>query len=132
MLAAAQDARNRAYAPYSGFRVGAACVSANGDVFSGVNVENASFGLTMCAEMSAVAAAASAGAFDQIREIGLVAGDSVPPKPCGRCRQIIHEMAERAGHDIAIVCATADLERVKTLTISELLPDPFGPADLRA
>lgn len=124
LLAAARDASAAAYAPYSGFAVGAAVLADDGRIFSAANVENASYGLTSCAERNAVFAAVFAG----VRRVVAVAihtptADCVPP--CGACRQVINEF----GPD-AIVTSCCDGEAVTTWTLAELLPRAFGPHNL--
>jgi cytidine deaminase len=125
LLRAAAEARTRAYAPYSGFAVGAA-VLANGRVYSAVNVENSAFPLSVCAERNAVAAAVSDGARG-IDAIAVVGGDARPTAPCGGCRQVLAEFARA---DAPVVYATRSGERVST-TVGALLPDAFGAADLK-
>src|SRR3546814_5384827 len=99
LIDAARDAASRAYAPYSGFHVGAALLLKNGDVVTGANVENASYGLTLCAETAVIAKIANEGWIGELAEVAIVggrpAGDarpgSDPVTPCGRCRQILNE-----------------------------------------
>jgi len=136
LLAAAVAASAHAYAPYSGFAVGAAVQTADGRVFSAANMENASYGLSVCAELGALQAAASAGALGLITQIAIVGA----PKgqratgqivtPCGRCRQLILESAQLGAHDIVIHCADTELSVVSSFLISDLLPHAFGPANL--
>lgn len=122
LLAAARAARDRAYAPYSRFPVGAA-VLAGGSVFSGCNVENASFGLTICAERVAVFAAVAAG--HRRVEAVAVAGDPAgATAPCGACRQVLHEF----GPDMTVILNRAG--QPVTLPLSSLLPLAFGPNDV--
>lgn len=119
LLAAAKAAHDHAYAPYSGFRVGAALRADDGTVISGSNVENASFGLSRCAEQSAVQALATRGSrhFSQL----VVYTEADPPSsPCGACRQILFEFAPDA-----IVYLTNDNGRVEKVTVAELLPLGF-------
>jgi cytidine deaminase len=123
-LAAATDVRERAYAPYSRFRVGAAVVTATGQVFTGANVENASYGLTVCAERVAIWTGTAAGCFD-FRLVVVVTDTPQPVTPCGACRQVLAELAPRA----RVVMATLGGANQEA-TVQELLPGPFGAADL--
>ena len=138
LIAAARSAAKNAYAPYSGFGVGAAVLLDDGDIISGCNYENASYGLALCAETVALATVNVHGKLRQVREIavigGLIRGGVItgidPVRPCGRCRQVIHEAAQLSGHDIAIWCASAQGDDVEVHRISDLLPHAFGPRDL--
>lgn len=139
LIAAARAAAANAYAPYSGFHVGAALLLDNGDVVTGANVENASYGLTLCAETVAVAKLANMGAMARIRAVAIIGGrpDSDgallggdPVHPCGRCRQMLNEAAEVAKSDIAVHCASGDGKQSASYRLSELLPHSFGPKDL--
>lgn len=120
LVRAARGARRRAYAPYSRFRVGAA-VRAGGRIFEGANVENASYGLTLCAERAAVVAAALAGA-RRLEAVAVASGTSPPTPPCGMCLQTL---AELAGPGLPVVLLGARGGRVET-TLGELLPRAFG------
>jgi len=123
LLAAARAVRERAYCPHSGFAVGAAVRTVAGDVFTGVNVENASYGLTICAERSAVAAAVAAGMRPgQLAAVALVADADQPVTPCGACRQVI---AEFAAPDCRIVSGLVRGEAVRVWSLPELLPEGF-------
>lgn len=138
LIAAAREAASRAYAPYSGFHVGAALLLKNGDVVTGANVENASYGLTLCAETSAVAKIANEGWIGELAEVAIIGGrpdgdalvGSEAVHPCGRCRQILNEAAEMSKADIRIHCASGDGQKVQSYSLSELLPAAFGPKDL--
>jgi len=138
LIAAARDAASRAYAPYSGFHVGAALLLDNGDVVTGANVENASYGLTLCAETAAIAKIANEGWIDRLAAVAIIGGrpegdaliGSEPVHPCGRCRQILNEAAERSKTDIAVHCASGDGAAIRSYRLSELLPAAFGPKDL--
>ncbi len=123
LVAAAEAVRANAYAPYSGFAVGAAVVSADGRVFAGCNVENASYGLTVCAERHAVAAAVAAGARD-LRGLAVVTPVSPAASPCGACRQVLAEFGE-----MDVVLANPGGERERT-TLAALLPHAFGAGAL--
>ena len=125
LLRRARAVRERAYAPYSHFRVGAVLVTADGDAFEGVNVENASFRTTTCAEQAAVAAMVSAGVRGPVVAIAVVGDGNEPCTPCGACRQVIAEFGPEA-----VVYASGDAGRPLVKTISELLPHGFGPRRL--
>lgn len=125
LVAAARQARQHAYAPYSRFAVGAAVLMASGRVFAGANVENASFGLTMCAERVAIGAAVAAGE-REIRAVAVVTDAVSPTPPCGACRQVIQEL----GPGAVIVAQTERGDRC-TWTIGALLPSAFGSEQLR-
>lgn len=121
LLEAARQARANAYAPYSNFPVGAALLSADGRVFTGVNVENASYGLTSCAERTAMTKAVSEGV-RTFRAIAVVGPeDDVACPPCGSCRQILHEL----GPEMLVVTAGAGGRPLET-RLSDLLPAAFG------
>ena len=132
---AAQAMISRAYAPYSRFGVGAAVRSSSGAIHSGCNVENASYGLTMCAEVGALCRAAAEGDF-RIEAIAVAGGpldggrSARVVTPCGRCRQLIFEAAQVSGQDVPVLCCSAELDRIDVHRISFLLPEAFGPKDL--
>lgn len=123
MLAeAARKAANAAYAPYSGFRVGAAVLADDDRVFTGCNIENASYGLTNCAERTAVFKAVSDGA-RRLRAIAVAGGTDEPATPCGACRQVLAEFCD-AG--MPVRCVTLDGSSVRDFTLGELLPATFS------
>jgi cytidine deaminase len=138
LVAAARDAALNAHAPYSGFGVGAALLLEDGEIISGCNFENASYGLTLCAETVAIATANAQGKLRQIKEIAVIGGKLIdgritgvePVRPCGRCRQVINEAGGLSGTDIIVHCASADGSAVEHHKLSDLLPHAFGPADL--
>jgi len=119
LVRAAQEALTHAYAPYSGYRVGAA-VMAGHKIFKGANIENASYGLTICAERSAVVAAVSSGA-REIQGVAVAVENGVP-SPCGACRQVLREF----GSDFPVYLVGGD-KVVRETTLQRLLPDSFGP-----
>jgi cytidine deaminase len=120
VLATAWHAREAAYAPYSGFKVGAAVLAGSGRVYPGANVENASYGLTICAERAAICAAISAGE-RQILVVAVVSeADTVTP-PCGACRQVIWEF----GKDATVIAENRHGDR-REWQLVDLLPDAFG------
>ena len=121
LLDVARAVRARAYAPYSRFRVGAAVLDERGRIFAGCNVENASYGLTVCAERNAIAAAVAAGA-RQIRAIAIVTAARPPAPPCGACRQVIDEFA--TPHAPVLMAGPRGHTAV-TRTVAELLPYAF-------
>ncbi len=122
--AAAKAAARHSYSPYSGFPVGAAVLTSDGRLFTGTNIENASFGLTICAERVAIFSAAAAGA-RQIVAVAVYTPTSTPTTPCGACRQVIREFGASA---LCIsICDSDDrLER----SLEALLPRSFGPESI--
>jgi homotetrameric cytidine deaminase len=125
LRAAARVARERAYARYSNFAVGAAVETDDGRRFTGANVENASYGLTICAERTAVFAAVLAGA-RRITGVAVTGPEGVTTPPCGACRQVL---AEFGAPDVPLSYARADGDWADT-TLGELLPAAFDPAAL--
>ena len=110
----------KAYAPYSHFQVGAAVLAESGKVYGGANVENASYGATICAERNAVAAAVNAGE----RKLKAIA---VTATPCGMCRQVMREFCDPKAFKVIVAKMTDDY---RTFTLEELLPESFGPEHL--
>jgi cytidine deaminase len=128
LRAAAAEAARRAYAPYSRLRVGAAGLAAGGRVVTGCNVENASYGLTLCAECGLVSALHAAGPPEQagpptLVAVSVVAADGAPLLPCGRCRQLL---LEAGGPGLLVDTAAGPAE------LGRLLPSAFGPGELAA
>ena len=135
LVASARAAMEHAHAPYSRFAVGAAVRLTDGSVVVGCNFENASYGLSLCAETVALACVNAQGRFADVEEIAVVGGamdgsGEALVTPCGRCRQIINEAEQMAGRPLAIYCATPSGGRVLDLTLADLLPHAFGPMDL--
>jgi cytidine deaminase len=124
LISAARSAQARAYAPYSNFRVGAALESIDGEVFTGCNVENASYGLTICAERAAITAAVGAGV-RRFRRAVVVSDVDPPAAPCGACRQVLAEF----GLDLPIEAVGS--QRSISWRLEDLLPSAFGPEQLR-
>jgi len=123
---AARDAQQHAYAPYSKFRVGAA-VQMSGKLFSGVNVENASYPVSVCAERHAIAAAVAAGA-RELEAVAVCTDASPPSSPCGACRQVLREFTAHPEH-VTVVAINGRGER-RSWTLAELLPDAFSGKEL--
>ena len=124
LIGEAEQARKKAYTPYSKFKVGAAILTSEGRIFSGCNIENASFGLTICAERVAVFKAISEG-FKKFEAIAIIADTIRPCYPCGACRQVILEF----GEDITLIMANLRGD-IKINKIKELLPEAFNKNDL--
>jgi cytidine deaminase len=118
LINAAATARDRAYAPYSEFKVGAAVVTATGEIFAGCNVENVSFGLTICAERAAIAVAISSGNKEFVT-IAIVTDSTEPAVPCGACRQMLSEF----NPNLKIIAATVS-GQVQEFALAKLFPAP--------
>lgn len=117
-------AREHAYVPYSGYAVGAAVLTADNRIISGSNVENASYGLSNCAERTAIFRAVSRG-YNEFKAIMIVSNGDKPVAPCGACRQVIREF----GEDIEVIMTTTD-GNTYSRSIGELLPEAFNKGDL--
>ena len=128
LIEAARAAAANSYSPYSGFAVGAALRFAGGRVVTGTNVENASYGLALCAETVAVAKAMAEGLRGGLEAVAVTGPGSAPITPCGRCRQVLSELAQLGGTDPEVLCVGSD--EVRRVRLSELLPHAFGPASL--
>jgi len=128
LVAAARAAAQGAYAPYSKFRVGAALRFADGALVTGCNVENASYGLSLCAETVAVAKALGEGRRGGLVAVAVAASGPDVVTPCGRCRQVLHELAALGDTDPLVLCCGPDSVREERL--SALLPAAFGPRNL--
>jgi len=122
LLSAAIYARQKAYAPYSVFKVGAALRGSVGEIFSGCNVENASYGLTLCAERTTVCTAVAAG-IRTFTQMVIVADSETPCPPCGACRQFLFEFAPNLELWVANLSGETKFYR-----LCDLLPEAFGPA----
>ena len=130
LIAAARLAAGQAYAPYSNFQVGAALRFDDGEIVTGSNVENASYGLALCAETVAVAKAMAEGRRGGLVEVAVTGTGPAPVTPCGRCRQVLNELAELGATDPLVLCCGE--EAVLEYRLSELLPAAFGPGSLDA
>ena len=131
----ALEAAKNAHAPYSKFGVGAALLLEDGSIVPGTNFENASYGLSLCAETVAVARASAEGRMRDVVAVGIVGGMSgregvEPILPCGRCRQVLNEAAQAGRRDLAIWCSGLTGGPIASYTLAELLPHAFGPANL--
>jgi cytidine deaminase len=126
MISTAREIRANAYAPYSGFHVGAALL-AGAEIFAAVNVENASYPVSVCAERNAVAMAVAAGVASSARCVAVVTDADHPTPPCGGCRQVLFEFG---GPGMAVIAESADGAVRSSWSLDELLPDAFGPSDL--
>jgi cytidine deaminase len=125
LLQRAQQVRERAYAPYSHYRVGAAVLASSGKIYAGCNVENASYGLTVCAERNAIIKGISEG---EREFVALAVVSENGGSPCGACRQVESEFMNAQA---PVVLADAQLQTIKHSTVGALLPDGFTPRKLR-
>lgn len=143
ILQARDDAYWHAYAPYSGFAVGAAARDKKGGIYRGANLENVAYGVVMCAEVAALTAANLHDAFDQLDAIAVIGfrfhphpDSSQIVTPCGRCRQLIYEASELSKDKFAppkqidVFACSGDLEQIEQWSIAEMLPRAFGPKTL--
>lgn len=139
LVAAARAAMTHAHAPYSRFAVGAAVRLTDGSIVAGSNFENASYGLSLCAETVALATTSAQGRLADVEAIAVVGGamdadggvtGDVIVTPCGRCRQVMNEAEQMAGRQIAIYCVAPTGEVIAEHSVTALLPHAFGPADL--
>ena len=138
LIAAARTAALKAYAPYSGFSVGCAIESVDGQVVTGANMENACYRLGICAEQSALSAAQHAFGLHKIARIAVAGGDGSDGElagemvctPCGGCRQALYEASCLSGRDFEIACANGSGSTVERHRLSGLIPNGFGPANL--
>jgi cytidine deaminase len=126
MLDVAREFATRAYVPYSHFPVGAAVLTDDGQVIGGVNIENASFGLTVCGERTAIFTAAAQG-HRTIRAVAVSAPRQPGTTPCGACRQVLNEFKPESGDLLVILDAG---EQPAIVPLAQLLPEAFGPRDL--
>jgi len=131
LIAVATEARRRAYVPYSHYAVGAAVLTADGEIHGGCNIENASYGLTSCAERNAIfglVGTSDAPDARRIRAVAVVTAGNDPATPCGACRQVIREF----GKDAAIIIANTGGTVFLRTTLDALLPHSFGPEQLES
>ena len=134
LLIAAKNAMENAYNPYSHFYVGAAVLTKSGDIITGANAENASYGNTLCAERTALFAANAQGHKDIIALATIARGEDFdtefPSAPCGLCRQAIVEFAQISNQNIEVIFSNSKMTRIAVMKIKDLLPFAFGPGDL--
>jgi cytidine deaminase len=139
LVDAARAAAHNAHAPYSCFAVGAALLLTDGQIVTGANFENASYGLSLCAETVALATVNSSGHLAHVVAVAVTGGamaagggatGNAVCRPCGRCRQILNEAAQIGGRDLPIYCAAPEGDAVEKHMLSALLPFAFGPANL--
>lgn len=136
LIAAARAAMAHAHAPYSRFAVGAAVRLTDGSIVTGSNFENASYGLSLCAETVALATVSAQGRLQDVTAIAVSGGGmdaqdrSVIVTPCGRCRQVMNEAEQMAGRALAIYCVAPEGAAVQEHRVADLLPHAFGPANL--
>ena len=128
LIEAAKAAAANSYSPYSRFAVGAALLFSDGSIVTGTNIENASYGLALCAETVAVAKAMDAGTRGGLQAVAVTGPGEAPITPCGRCRQVLNELAQLGGTDPLVLCVGPG--EVRETSLSALLPDAFGPASL--
>ncbi len=126
LIKVAHKARAKSYSPYSGVKVGAALETEEGKIFSGCNIENVSYGLSNCAERTAIFKAVSEG-FTRFRRIAIVTGNLETSYPCGACRQVMVQFSP----DMEVILASERGKR-RIFKLSELLPHAFSPRELRA
>ena len=129
LIAAARAAARHSYSPYSNYAVGAALRFADGTVVTGTNIENASYGLALCAETVAVSKAMAAGIRGGLEAVAVIGPGADVITPCGRCRQVLNELAGLGGTDPDILCVGPS--EVRRMKLSDLLPHAFGPASLK-
>ena len=128
LIEAARVAADQSYSPYSRFAVGAALRFADGSIVTGTNIENASYGLALCAETVAVVKAMDAGVRGGLEAVAVTGPGADAITPCGRCRQVLNELAQLGGTDPIVLCVGPN--EVQRVRLSELLPHAFGPASL--
>ena len=128
LIAKARAAAANSYSPYSNFAVGAALLFDDGSVVTGTNIENASYGLALCAETVAVGRAMADGKRGGLVKVAVTGPGTEPITPCGRCRQVLNELAQLGDTDPEVLCVGSD--EVRRVMLGELLPHAFGPASL--
>jgi cytidine deaminase len=128
LIAAARTAAAHSYSPYSNFAVGAALLFEDGSIVTGTNIENASYGLALCAETVAVGRAMADGVRGGLVKVAVTGPGADAITPCGRCRQVLNELAQLGRTDPDVLCVGPD--EVRQVKLSELLPYAFGPASL--